>query len=45
MGKVKRDILYKVVRADSRLSLVVGRPYYDYDVREKYALMYEKGES
>jgi hypothetical protein len=43
MGKVKRDILYKVVRADSRLSLVVGRSYYNYDVREKYALMYEKG--
>jgi SepF-like predicted cell division protein (DUF552 family) len=37
----KRDIVFKVVRKDSRKSAVVGRKYHDDRVKEKFALTYE----
>lgn len=37
----KKDIVFKVVRKDSRKSIVAGRKYYDDRVKEKFALTYE----
>ena len=37
----KRDIVFKVVRKDSRKSIVAGRKHYDDRVKEKFALTYE----